>query len=220
MPAMAAASPCRRAAPTAASTATTIRCRWCRSSARSACWRRSTPMCAPRTRACARSWPPSPASAQAVQILRPARHARRRHPPAGAARHQRRRRRGRPPGDRQLRTPAAAPAMTSISTPRPGSRPPTRRCARRSSISARSRRRPAAMPVVLGSGWPGILLHEAIGHGLEGDFNRKKTSAFAGLMGQRVACQGRHRGRRRHPPRPPRLAHHRRRGHADPITPR
>ncbi|MFQ5466574.1 MAG: metalloprotease TldD [Kiloniellaceae bacterium] len=46
------------------------------------------------------------------------------------------------------------------------------------------------MPVVLGSGWPGILLHEAIGHGLEGDFNRKKTSAFAGLMGQRVAAPG------------------------------
>ncbi len=46
------------------------------------------------------------------------------------------------------------------------------------------------MPVVLGNGWPGILLHEAIGHGLEGDFNRKKTSAFAGLMGQQVASKG------------------------------
>ncbi len=46
------------------------------------------------------------------------------------------------------------------------------------------------MPVVLGPGWPGILLHEAIGHGLEGDFNRKKTSAFAGLMGQRIASPG------------------------------
>ncbi len=44
--------------------------------------------------------------------------------------------------------------------------------------------------VVLGPGWPGILLHEAIGHGLEGDFNRKKTSAFAGLMGQRIAAKG------------------------------
>ncbi|HEY7856077.1 MAG TPA: metalloprotease TldD [Terriglobales bacterium] len=43
------------------------------------------------------------------------------------------------------------------------------------------------MEVVLGPGWPGILLHEAIGHGLEADFNRKKTSAFAGLLGQRVA---------------------------------
>jgi TldD protein len=46
------------------------------------------------------------------------------------------------------------------------------------------------MPVVLGAGWPGILLHEAIGHGLEGDFNRKKTSAFSGLMGQRIAAPG------------------------------
>jgi len=46
------------------------------------------------------------------------------------------------------------------------------------------------VPVVLGPGWPGILLHEAIGHGLEGDFNRKKTSAFAGLMGERVASPG------------------------------
>jgi TldD protein len=44
--------------------------------------------------------------------------------------------------------------------------------------------------VVLGPGWPGILLHEAIGHGLEGDFNRKKTSAFSGLMGERVAADG------------------------------
>lgn len=46
------------------------------------------------------------------------------------------------------------------------------------------------MTVVLGPGWPGVLLHEAVGHGLEGDFNRKKTSAFAGLMGQRVAAPG------------------------------
>ncbi|MCC6967680.1 MAG: metalloprotease TldD [Nitrospira sp.] len=43
------------------------------------------------------------------------------------------------------------------------------------------------MPVVLGGGWPGILLHEAIGHGLEADFNRKKTSAFSNLMGKKVA---------------------------------
>jgi TldD protein len=44
-----------------------------------------------------------------------------------------------------------------------------------------------AMPVVLGAGWPGILLHEAVGHGLEGDFNRKGTSAFSGRVGQQVA---------------------------------
>ncbi|HLA76630.1 MAG TPA: metalloprotease TldD [Vicinamibacteria bacterium] len=46
------------------------------------------------------------------------------------------------------------------------------------------------MPVVLGPGWPGIILHEAVGHGLEGDFNRKGTSAFSGRIGQRVAAPG------------------------------
>ena len=46
------------------------------------------------------------------------------------------------------------------------------------------------MTVVLGSGWPGILLHEAVGHGLEGDFNRKGSSAFSGRLGQRVAAKG------------------------------
>ncbi|PPR78550.1 MAG: Metalloprotease TldD [Alphaproteobacteria bacterium MarineAlpha2_Bin1] len=46
------------------------------------------------------------------------------------------------------------------------------------------------MTVILGPGWPGILLHEAIGHGLEGDFNRKKTSAFYDLMGKRIAAKG------------------------------
>ena len=45
------------------------------------------------------------------------------------------------------------------------------------------------MQVVLGPGWPGILLHEAIGHGLEGDFNRKGTSAFSGRIGERVASE-------------------------------
>ena len=49
---------------------------------------------------------------------------------------------------------------------------------------------PGVMDVVLGPGWPGILLHEAIGHGLEGDFNRKGSSAFAGLMGQQIAAKG------------------------------
>jgi len=44
--------------------------------------------------------------------------------------------------------------------------------------------------IVLGSGWPGVMLHEAVGHGLEGDFNRKKTSAFAELMGKQVASKG------------------------------
>jgi len=46
------------------------------------------------------------------------------------------------------------------------------------------------MDVILGPGWPGVMLHEAVGHGLEGDFNRKKTSAFAELMGKQVAAKG------------------------------
>ncbi|MGZ3215755.1 metalloprotease TldD [Paracoccus sp. T5] len=58
-------------------------------------------------------------------------------------------------------------------------------------VNLRSVPAPAGvMDVVLGPGWPGILLHEAVGHGLEGDFNRKKASAFAGLLGQRVASPG------------------------------
>ncbi len=62
---------------------------------------------------------------------------------------------------------------------------------RQALVNLDSRPAPAGeMPVVLGPGWPGILLHEAIGHGLEGDFNRKKTSAFAGLLGQRIASRG------------------------------
>jgi TldD protein len=62
---------------------------------------------------------------------------------------------------------------------------------RQASVNLESVPAPAGeMPVVLGAGWPGILLHEAIGHGLEGDFNRKQTSAFAGLMGSRIAAKG------------------------------
>ena len=62
---------------------------------------------------------------------------------------------------------------------------------RQAVLNLDSRPAPAGeVPVVLGPGWPGILLHEAIGHGLEGDFNRKKTSAFAGLMGRRIATPG------------------------------
>jgi TldD protein len=62
---------------------------------------------------------------------------------------------------------------------------------RQSLVALESDAAPAGeMDVVLGPGWPGILLHEAIGHGLEGDFNRKQTSAFAGLVGQRIAAPG------------------------------
>ena len=58
-------------------------------------------------------------------------------------------------------------------------------------INLEARPAPAgAMTVVLGSGWPGVLLHEAVGHGLVGDFNRKQTSAFAGRIGERVAAKG------------------------------
>jgi TldD protein len=62
---------------------------------------------------------------------------------------------------------------------------------RQALVNLDSRPAPAGeMEVVLGAGWPGILLHEAIGHGLEGDFNRKKTSAFSGLLGKRIASPG------------------------------
>ena len=67
----------------------------------------------------------------------------------------------------------------------------TREALRIALVNLKAEPAPAGvMDVVLGAGWPGILLHEAVGHGLEGDFNRKKTSAFAGLMGQQVATKG------------------------------
>ena len=73
-------------------------------------------------------------------------------------------------------------------------RPPedfAREAARMAVTLLSAREAPAGpMPVVLGPGWPGILLHEAVGHGLEGDFNRKGTSAFSGRIGQRVAAPG------------------------------
>ena len=73
------------------------------------------------------------------------------------------------------------------------------------------------MPVVLGPGWPGVLLHEAVGHGLEGDFNRKGTppSPGASASGWHATV---HSGRRRHPGRSARIAERRRRGHADART--
>ena len=62
---------------------------------------------------------------------------------------------------------------------------------RQALVNLDSRPAPAGeMPVVLGPGWPGVLLHEAVGHGLEGDFNRKKTSLFSSMMGERVASKG------------------------------
>ncbi|MCR2829117.1 metalloprotease TldD [Acidithiobacillus ferrooxidans] len=66
-----------------------------------------------------------------------------------------------------------------------------REAARQALVNLEAEAAPAGtMEVVLGPGWPGVLLHEAIGHGLEGDFNRKGTSAFSGRVGQRVAAPG------------------------------
>jgi TldD protein len=65
------------------------------------------------------------------------------------------------------------------------------RATREALTNLRAKPAPAGeMTVVLGSGWPGILLHEAVGHGLEGDFNRKGSSVFSGRIGQRVASKG------------------------------
>lgn len=62
---------------------------------------------------------------------------------------------------------------------------------RQALVNLKAKPAPAGlMPVVLGAGWPGILLHEAVGHGLEADFNRKELSAFSGLIGQQVASKG------------------------------
>ncbi|HTH17447.1 MAG TPA: metallopeptidase TldD-related protein, partial [Magnetospirillum sp.] len=62
---------------------------------------------------------------------------------------------------------------------------------RQASVNLDSIPAPAGeMSIVLGPGWPGVMLHEAVGHGLEGDFNRKGTSAFSGMIGQRVAAKG------------------------------
>src|SRR5690606_30544517 len=69
-------------------------------------------------------------------------------------------------------------------------KPVTQEALRIALVNRRARPAPAGqMDVVLGHGWPGVRLHEAVGHGLEGDFIRQKTSAFAGLMGQQVAAK-------------------------------
>lgn len=67
----------------------------------------------------------------------------------------------------------------------------THEAVRQALVNLEAQSAPAGvMPVVLGPGWPGVLLHEAVGHGLEGDFNRKGSSAFSGRIGQRVAAPG------------------------------
>ena len=66
-----------------------------------------------------------------------------------------------------------------------------RRAIEKASVNLKSIPAPAGdMEVVLGPGWPAVLLHEAVGHGLEGDFNRKGTSVYSGQIGQQVAAKG------------------------------
>ena len=111
-----------------------------------------------------------------------------------------------PPRIRQPWRRRPVPPTLPLSNPPTGRPRCMRRCARPRSTWKASPPRPAKWPVVLGAGWPGILLHEAIGHGLEGDFNRKQTSAFAGLMGSRIAAKGVTVVDDGTIPRPPRLA--------------
>ena len=143
-----------------------------------------------------------------------------RHPPARPPQRLDRRRGEWPARERQFRARRPLYVRPSVRAKRSGTARSTRRWRRRSSICARSTRPRARFTVLLGPGWPGVLLHEAVGHGLEGDFNRKGTSAFSGRIGERVAARRRHGGRRRRDGkpdrrRPPRLAQHRRRRHAD-----
>ena len=127
---------------------------------------------------------------QAVQIVRADGQPGRRHPPAGA-------------GQRLDHGAATATAWRPAPTAAAGASPTSAISIRRSGstqvdealrqalVNLGSVPAPAGeMTVVLGPGWPGVMLHEAVGHGLEGDFNRKKTSAFAGLMGERIASKG------------------------------
>ena len=145
------------------------------------------------------------------------RHARARRAAAGPGQRLGRRRRRRPAGVR-LATAWAAAKASAGSSPRTSWQVAVDEALRQALVNLSAVPAPAGtFDVVLGPGWPGILLHEAVGHGLEGDFNRKKESAFAGLMGQRVASpgvtvvdDGTHR-------QPARLAHRRRRGHADAV---
>ena len=127
---------------------------------------------------------------------------------------------------RRTRTPLAghrrrrrARTAWSISRPRRSPEHFANEAARQAIIQLDARECPAGeMEVVLGPGWPGILLHEAIGHGLEADFNRKKTSAFSGLLGAARGQREMHGGRQRHPARPARLAQRRRRRQRPPAT--
>ncbi len=105
---------------------------------------------------------------------------RRRYPPAGSAQRRGRRRRGRPHGNRLARRRRAGRLRCIISIPQHW-QAQVDEALRQALVNLGSVPAPAGtMTVVLGAGWPGVMLHEAVGHGLEGDFNRKKTSAFSG----------------------------------------
>ena len=172
-------------------------------------------MRAPRTRACGRSRSRFGASWQVVEILRADGDDLSRRAPAGARQRLGGGRRRRPPGIRQLRLRRARRLRRRSST-RPSWQHAVDEAVRQALVNLDAVPAPAGeMDVVLGPGWPGVMLHEAVGHGLEGDFNRKKTSAFAGLMGQRVASKGVTVVDDGTHVEAPRLALDRRRGHAD-----
>ncbi len=118
------------------------------------------------------------------------RQPRRRYPPAGPAQRLGHGRGERPAWRPAATAPAGASPMSMVIDPAHW-QASVDEALRQAFVNLGSVPAPAGeMQVVLGAGWPGILLHEAIGHGLEGDFNRKKTSAFAGLMGKQVAAKG------------------------------
>ena len=114
-----------------------------------------------------------------------------RHPAAGAAQRLGRRRRRRPAGNRQSYGFGGREGYRALHRRPHAWQGAVDEAVRQALVNLDAVPAPAGeMDVVLGSGWPGVMLHEAVGHGLEGDFNRKKTSAFAGLMGQQVAAKG------------------------------
>ena len=128
---------------------------------------------------------------QRIEIMRAGGEHYSRHPPAGAASTCRwwwKRTAARNPAASAA---AAAAATRPISIPTTGKARSTKRCARRWSIWQSVPAPAGEMTVVLGPGWPGILLHEAIGHGLEGDFNRKKTSRLRRPAGRARRGAGR-----------------------------
>ena len=121
----------------------------------------------------------------------------------------------RPPRKRERRRRRARGPRRPARAGRTGRKRPARRCAS-PLVNLRAEPAPAGtFDIVLGPGWPGILLHEAVGHGLEGDFNRKGSSAFAGPHGAEGGCARRHGARRRYDPGSSRLDHGGRRGHAE-----